>query len=135
MKIILEFMKKRFFLTFSSFIGLFVFVQNVFAQCTIDGEIVPCEDVAVAATGLAVSVGFILLSVFFIGFLFLISIFGFVLWIWMIIDAAKNEKDNDLLVWILVLVFVQIVGAIIYYFVRKRPRDDVRKNGGVSVTN
>jgi Phospholipase_D-nuclease N-terminal len=39
-------------------------------------------------------------------------------WVWMIVDCAINEPSvgNDKLVWI--IVFGQIVGALIYYFVR-----------------
>ncbi len=48
--------------------------------------------------------------------------FGFAFWIYMIIDAIKNEKDNDRIVWILILIFLHALGALIYYFVRKRPR-------------
>ncbi|PID52130.1 MAG: hypothetical protein CR972_03685 [Candidatus Moraniibacteriota bacterium] len=70
----------------------------------------------------------------FIGMILIVSILGTVLWIWMIIDAAKNEKNDDLLVWILILVFLQFIGAVVYYFVRKRPRDQKKKNGGVSVS-
>ena len=41
-------------------------------------------------------------------------------WVWMIIDCATNEPSvgNDKLVWIIVIVFAQVIGAIIYYFVR-----------------
>jgi hypothetical protein len=49
---------------------------------------------------------------------------SFAFWIWMIIDCATNEPPtgNDKLVWIVIIVFTQIVGALIYYFVRRRPR-------------
>jgi hypothetical protein len=49
---------------------------------------------------------------------------SFAFWIWMIIDCATNEPPtgNDKLVWIVIIVFTQIVGALIYYFVRCRPR-------------
>jgi hypothetical protein len=43
-------------------------------------------------------------------------------WIWMIIDCAKRnfKKDNDKIVWILILIFTGVIGAIIYYFVVKK---------------
>jgi prolipoprotein diacylglyceryltransferase len=49
---------------------------------------------------------------------------GFAFWIWMIIDCATNEPStgNDKIVWIVVIVFTHIIGALIYYFVRRRPR-------------
>ncbi|MGV8152364.1 MAG: PLD nuclease N-terminal domain-containing protein [Candidatus Nanoarchaeia archaeon] len=46
----------------------------------------------------------------------------FVLWIFMLIDAAKRKfkNDNDRVLWILVLALTSYIGAIIYYFVVKR---------------
>jgi len=51
-----------------------------------------------------------------------LGIFLFVFWILMIIDCATRKfKDNtDKVVWIIVIVFLHIIGAIIYYFVIKR---------------
>ncbi len=59
------------------------------------------------------------------GFVFVLLILtGFTFWIWMIIDCATNEPNtgNDKIVWMVVIVFTYIVGALVYYFVRKRPR-------------
>ncbi len=60
----------------------------------------------------------------FFAFVILLVLAGFVFWVWMIIDCATKETEvgNDKLVWIIVIVFTQIIGAIIYYFVRYRPR-------------
>ncbi|HEX7735855.1 MAG TPA: PLD nuclease N-terminal domain-containing protein [Ktedonobacteraceae bacterium] len=54
----------------------------------------------------------------------LIAIFGTVFWIWMIVDCARNEPDNsnDKIVWILVIVLTHLVGALIYFFVRRPTR-------------
>ena len=51
-----------------------------------------------------------------------IAILGTVFWIWMIIDCAKRDfkKDNDKVIWILVIVLLQLIGAIIYYFTIKK---------------
>lgn len=48
--------------------------------------------------------------------------FGF--WIWMLIDCATNETDagNNKLVWILIIVFAHVIGALIYFFVRRPQR-------------
>jgi len=46
-----------------------------------------------------------------------------VFWIWMIIDCAQRKmKDNDKVVWILILIFLGTIGATIYYFVVKRKK-------------
>ena len=48
--------------------------------------------------------------------------FGF--WIWMLIECATKEPDtgNNKVVWILIIVFAHIIGALIYYFVRRPQR-------------
>ena len=60
----------------------------------------------------------------FVLLIILAVIFGmllFVFWIWMLIDCLKRnfKKDNDKIVWVLVIVFLSVLGAVIYYFVVK----------------
>ncbi|MBI2660354.1 PLDc N-terminal domain-containing protein [Candidatus Woesearchaeota archaeon] len=47
--------------------------------------------------------------------------FLFIFWLWMIVDCLKREfkRDIDKVVWVLVLVFLHLLGAVIYYFVVK----------------
>jgi hypothetical protein len=54
----------------------------------------------------------------------LVGILGSIFWIWMIIDCATNEPsiNNDRLMWLLIIIFVHLVGALIYYFVRRPER-------------
>lgn len=54
----------------------------------------------------------------------LIGILGTIFWIWMIVDCATNEpsQGNDKIIWILVIVFTHLVGAAIYFFVRRPER-------------
>jgi hypothetical protein len=41
----------------------------------------------------------------------------------MLIDALVNEPTpNDKILWFLVIFFLHIVGALIYFFVRRRAR-------------
>lgn len=44
-------------------------------------------------------------------------ILGTAFWIWTIVDAAQRKFaiENEKLLWILVIVFGQLVGAIVYY--------------------
>ena len=53
-----------------------------------------------------------------------IALAAFAFWVWMIIDCATNEPSvgNDKLVWMIVIIFAQVVGAFIYYFVRHTKR-------------
>ncbi|MGA3028561.1 MAG: PLD nuclease N-terminal domain-containing protein [Bryobacteraceae bacterium] len=55
-------------------------------------------------------------------FCLVVAVFAF--WIWMIVDCATKEPNegNEKLVWIVIIVFAQIVGALIYYFVRRPKR-------------
>ena len=41
----------------------------------------------------------------------------------MIIDVAKRKFKNetDKIAWILIIIFTYVIGAIIYYFIIKRP--------------
>jgi prolipoprotein diacylglyceryltransferase len=61
----------------------------------------------------------------FFGFIALcLILLGCAFWIWMIVDCATKEPNdgNDKLVWIVIIVFTQIIGALIYYFVRRPQR-------------
>jgi len=42
-------------------------------------------------------------------------------WIWMIVDVAKRDFKNDTekIVWVLIVVLANWVGALVYYFVVK----------------
>ena len=63
-------------------------------------------------------------------FMFIIGIILFGLlttafWIWMLVDAAKRtfKKDDEKIMWILILALTGFVGALIYYFIVKRASD------------
>ena len=55
--------------------------------------------------------------------------FLFVFWLWMLIDCLKRDfkKDIEKIAWILVLIFLHILGTIVYYFVVKV--NDKNKDG------
>ena len=56
-----------------------------------------------------------------LGFLF--SVFGSVFWIWMLIDCVTKERSDgnsqQLLIWVLIIVLLNFLGAILYFFVRR----------------
>ena len=54
----------------------------------------------------------------------LISIATTIFWIWMLVEIATKEdsKDNRQLVWILVVAITHVIGALIYFFVRREER-------------
>ena len=51
-----------------------------------------------------------------------ILILAMIFWIMMLIDVIKRDfsKENDKIVWLLVIIFLGIIGAIVYYFVVKK---------------
>ncbi|MFZ3060331.1 MAG: PLD nuclease N-terminal domain-containing protein [Candidatus Methanoperedens sp.] len=56
-----------------------------------------------------------------------VFVFVIVLWFWMLIDCLKRPDDtfkfggnNAKLIWILVIIFTGLIGALIYYFLIKR---------------
>ena len=59
-----------------------------------------------------------LLALLFISH-FLVIFSGIVFWIFMIVDCAtrKFKNDNDKVLWILLIVFLNVLGAVIYYYV------------------
>lgn len=58
----------------------------------------------------------------------LILAFGLLgFWLWMLIDClTKEEEQNQKLIWVLVIVLVGLVGAPLYFFMRKLPRKKIR---------
>lgn len=63
--------------------------------------------------------GFIILFYFLI---FAIAIASFIFWIIMLVDVIRREfpKEDEKIVWILIVVLTGIIGALIYYFMIKR---------------
>ena len=53
-----------------------------------------------------------------------IGIGGTVLWIWMLIDCATNEpsEGSDKVVWILIILFTHVLGALVYLLARRPER-------------
>lgn len=44
-------------------------------------------------------------------------------WIWMIIDCIKCEKEGSTkIAWLLVILFASVIGAPLYFFIRKLRR-------------
>jgi hypothetical protein len=43
----------------------------------------------------------------------------FVFWIWMLVSAVQNKglTEGEKIAWVLILVFVHVLGAILYFFI------------------
>ncbi len=53
-------------------------------------------------------------------FLLIVSIF----WVWMLVDCALNEpnENGSKIAWILVIIFTHFLGAFLYFIIRKQSR-------------
>ena len=52
-----------------------------------------------------------------------VGLLAFAFWIWMIVDCAKYETEGTTkIVWLLIILLAGVVGAPLYFFVRKTPR-------------
>jgi len=54
----------------------------------------------------------------------LIGLATTVFWVWMLVDCLTKESSegNDKLVWAAVIFFLHLLGAVLYYFVRRPKR-------------
>ena len=52
------------------------------------------------------------------------GILGTIFWIWMLVDCATNERSegNDKTVWILIIALTHLLGAMLYFFIRRPQR-------------
>jgi uncharacterized membrane protein YidH (DUF202 family) len=57
-------------------------------------------------------------------FAFAVGALATAFWIWMLVECATREPDtgNAKVVWVIIIVFMNIIGAVIYYFVRRPQR-------------
>lgn len=53
---------------------------------------------------------------------FIAGILLTIFWIFMLVDVTKREfkKEDDKIVWVLVVALTGIIGAIVYYFIIKK---------------
>jgi cytochrome c oxidase assembly factor CtaG len=54
----------------------------------------------------------------------LVVCLGFAFWVWMLIEAATKEsaEGQDRLIWVLIVLFGSLIGAAVYFFVRRPQR-------------
>jgi hypothetical protein len=55
---------------------------------------------------------------------FAVAIVATIVWIWALVDCLQNPRINgtEKLVWVLVIVFLHVLGAIIYLAVGRQSR-------------
>ena len=51
----------------------------------------------------------------------ILGFIAFIIWLWALIDCLRSERrSEDKLIWVLVIIFAHIVGAILYLLLAKR---------------
>jgi len=65
-----------------------------------------------------------LFTMLFFGAILLIVIGGTVLWIMALVDCIQKESatGNDRIVWLLIILFLHLLGAILYFLIRRPQR-------------
>lgn len=65
-----------------------------------------------------------IISLFFMALCGIIGLLVFVFWIWMLVDAIQNKDltDGEKVCWVLAIVFLHIIGAILYFFIGRPKR-------------
>lgn len=66
----------------------------------------------------------VVLLPFIVGIPLLLGLAGTFFWIWMLVDCLTHESSqgNDKVVWAVVIALTHIVGAALYFFVRRPQR-------------
>jgi len=61
---------------------------------------------------------------FLVILLCLVGFCGFAFWLWMLVECATKEADqgNTKIVWVVIILFANVVGAILYWLVRRPKR-------------
>jgi hypothetical protein len=54
----------------------------------------------------------------------LVVVVLFAFWIWMLVDCLTNQRlqGTEKIVWVLVIIFLNWIGALVYYFVGRSKR-------------
>ena len=66
-----------------------------------------------------------IIGLFFMAIMAAIALAACVFWIWMLIDAIQNKglTDGEKIGWVLAIVFLHIIGALLYFFIARSKRN------------
>jgi uncharacterized BrkB/YihY/UPF0761 family membrane protein len=71
-----------------------------------------------------VSLGFGILVIFLVAILAML--FASLFWVMMLVDCAKRDfKDKT--VWIIIIIFTNFLGAVLYYYIIKKAEDSKKR--------
>ena len=54
----------------------------------------------------------------------LLGLLAFIFWLWMLVECASKEPShgNEKIIWMLVIIFLNGLGATLYFFIRRPQR-------------
>ncbi|MBS3052020.1 MAG: PLDc N-terminal domain-containing protein [Candidatus Aenigmarchaeota archaeon] len=81
-----------------------------FARCIVNGEEIPCEQFWASYGWIFVTIGIVLIVLL-------------TFWFFMLIDCIKR-KFKDKTLWTIIIIFTNVVGAVLYYFMVKRKKSN-----------
>jgi NADH:ubiquinone oxidoreductase subunit 6 (subunit J) len=63
-----------------------------------------------------------IIGVVFMLIVFALAVLIFVFWVLMLVNCIKRKfkSENDKLIWALVIIFLGVLGSVIYYFIVKK---------------
>ena len=76
-------------------------------------------------------------------FILLIASVSVIFWIWSLVDCLKSEwkKPNDKTVWLLVILFLNLLGSLLYFLIAKDKQvkkgesvEQIKSEGGINET-
>lgn len=58
-------------------------------------------------------------------------------WFWMLADCIhkKFKHQKSMIEWFIIIIFVPILGAVLYYFLVKRKHERIEKKDSKKITN
>ncbi|MEK6822495.1 MAG: PLD nuclease N-terminal domain-containing protein [Nanoarchaeota archaeon] len=104
-------------LLLSSLVVLSLLATTATAACYSDGVEVPCGEIMLTVIALFT----VVYAVLGIGMFFVVAfvVLGTAFWVWMLIDCV-TRKHKDKVVWLILIIFLQFLGALLYYLIVKR---------------
>jgi Phospholipase_D-nuclease N-terminal len=66
-----------------------------------------------------------IIGLFFMVLCGIIALLACIFWIWMLIDAIQNKglTDGEKIGWVLAIVFLHVIGALLYFFIGRSKRN------------
>ena len=65
----------------------------------------------------------------------ILAIIASIFWLWMLIDAlTSNMEPMEKILWFLVIFFLHLIGALIYFAVKRSSRGGHSSHGGTPAT-